>query len=204
MPHSVAWPDSSNVSTYIASCARWKPPTPKCTMPVRTSARSYVGTVTPSAAKPARVCALSRVMVPPWSAGSVATGGQSVCSPRRPDDGLDRVRVPARRGEGLVHLVQPVVPGDQPVQLHPAGRGQGDRRGPGVGVAEGAGQGQLTLLDPAHWQVRLASAHPDQDHASGGRHGVDGGGGGGPGAPAPPPDRRPPPPPPPPGGPPRQ
>src|SRR5690348_7580904 len=45
MPHSAASsaPEASSASTYIAWWARWKPPTPMCTIPGKSSVRSYVG-----------------------------------------------------------------------------------------------------------------------------------------------------------------
>lgn len=48
MPMSSALPSLISRSRYIAWCARWKPPTPKCTMPVVTWLRSYVGPGTSS------------------------------------------------------------------------------------------------------------------------------------------------------------
>ena len=44
MPQSSALPSFISRSRYIAWWARWKPPTPKCTMPGRTAVRSYAGT----------------------------------------------------------------------------------------------------------------------------------------------------------------
>ena len=43
MAESSAWPSFINASRYIAWWARWKPPTPKWTMPVRSFERSYAG-----------------------------------------------------------------------------------------------------------------------------------------------------------------
>ena len=43
MPQSSALPSFISRSWYIAWCARWKPPTPKCTTPVVTRERSYAG-----------------------------------------------------------------------------------------------------------------------------------------------------------------
>ena len=43
MPQSSASPASIRWSRYIAWWARWNPPTPKCTIPVLTFARSYAG-----------------------------------------------------------------------------------------------------------------------------------------------------------------
>src|SRR5262245_5961972 len=43
MPYSKPLPALSSRSWYIAWCARWKPPTPKCTTPPSTCVRSYSG-----------------------------------------------------------------------------------------------------------------------------------------------------------------
>ena len=40
---SSAFPSLISRSRYTAWWARWKPPTPTCTMPVRSARRSYVG-----------------------------------------------------------------------------------------------------------------------------------------------------------------
>ena len=48
MPQSSALPSFMRRSWYIAMCARWKPPTPKCTTPVVTSSREYCGLGTSS------------------------------------------------------------------------------------------------------------------------------------------------------------
>src|SRR6266568_3368553 len=43
MAQSSALPSVISRSRYISSCARWNPPTPKCTIPVPSLLRSYVG-----------------------------------------------------------------------------------------------------------------------------------------------------------------
>src|SRR4051812_27073305 len=145
MPQSRACPSSISRSTYMAWCARWKPPTPKCTMPVLIEPRSYPGTGTDSGNDP-MVWALSCVMRLPWSLGGT-------------DDGFDRSGVAPGRGESQLHLLQAEVPGHQQVQVDPAGRGQRDRGGPGVRVPERAGQHQLVVLDIRERQHQLVAAH---------------------------------------------
>src|SRR3954465_4152067 len=63
IPQSSALDSFISVSRYMAWCARWKPPTPKCTMPVVTWLRSYDGTSTaPESPSSASVRVLSLVM----------------------------------------------------------------------------------------------------------------------------------------------
>src|SRR4051812_37701455 len=161
MPQSRACPSSISRSTYMAWCARWKPPTPKCTIPVLIRPRSYPGTGTDSGNDP-MVSALSCVMGGlPWSMGGT-------------DDGLDGSGGAPGRGERLLHLLQAEVAGHQEVQVDPAGRRQRDRGGPGVRVPKGAGQHELVVLHVRQRQHQLVAAHADQDDAAGARDRADG------------------------------
>src|SRR3954452_7584997 len=182
MPQSSALPSSISRSTYIASWARWNPPTPKWTMPVVTCWRLYVGTATPACPRSASVEAVTFVIVAPLEPGlarsrhsifaRTSVAGRSMRVPwsgsrRRPDDGLHGVWVGARHGERLPHVVEAVVTGDEPVELDAPRRPERDGGGPGVCVPEGARHGQLSLLDPAHRQDHLVPTHPDENDVPG-------------------------------------
>src|SRR3954453_12683081 len=102
----------------------------------------------------------------PRVAGAAAMRGRATAwatSGLGVNDDLHRLLVPSSGGERVLRLLQTVGAGDQSVEVDPAGGHQCDRRGPGSGVPEGAGQLQLPLLHDRQRQRKLVGAHADED-----------------------------------------
>ena len=80
------------------------------------------------------------------------------------DDGLEGVRFSRREGQCVGGVVDVEVVGDDRGHVDGAAGDEVEGEWVGVGVAEGAGDGELAALDEGDVDADVVGSHADQDH----------------------------------------